>query len=330
MVVRPDPAALQALSTPSRMLSGPASGFSVVRPAPDGTVRLLAPDDAGPFALLLGDGRWGAPALRVEVREPTTIDYRHLALAFWQGAGEGHLDLVVFGRGGTVSLAGAARGGPLPFALGAAVQSLELAPWAGPGARVRLDDAPCEPLDRLEGWEATDWDAGCNLALVEVELELHRLELEGAPRRLDAPALARLPGDDEEVGALAVAAAFERAPARAAGPMLALGDATLELAGRRLVLRGGDDQLATAELDAALDAPGWLLLERRAGVLRGEAVVGGARASLVAAAPLVGGGRAGFGSSGPRVRFTAVERRRRDDAPRGVDAWALAARTWRA
>lgn len=325
VVVRPDPAALQALSTPPRMLSGPASGFSVIRPAPDGTIRLLAPDDAGPFMVHVGDGRWGAPALRVEVREPTAIDYRHLSLTLWQGAGDGHLDLGVFGRGGTVAVSGAARGGPLPFALGSAVRSLELAPWAGPGARVRLDDAPCEPLDRLEGWAAPDWDVGCNLGLIEVDLELHRFELEGAPRRLDAPALARLPDADDEVGALAVAAAFERAPARAAGPVVALGDATLELAGRRLLLRAGDDVLASAELDAAPDAPGWLLLERRAGVLRGEAVVDGARATLVAAAPLVGGGRAGFGSTGPRVRFTAVEGRRRDDTPAGVEAWSLAA-----
>ncbi len=268
---------------------------------------LRAGNDTTGLQFALGEARWEGLRLTLRVRRVEPVDSENFAVRL--GAGDGASQLHWSGRSRVL---GTARV-KVPLALDAWT-SLDFAPGAAPGKRVRAGGVPLEALDAAAGRGAPL--GGVRFSVFEAHVALADVTVEGAPRRPDRPALAWAPGAVGRNARLAAAFSAGGAAGASGGPVLALGDPAgeaylLELDPLRgLCLRRGERLLAVAPVPRVQqERPGWLALEREGELLRGEVTLGDARYELTVADPLpltAAALRAGYGSSAPALTFEAV------------------------
>ena len=268
------------------------------------SARVLAPNDVGNVVFSTGDARWTNASLRTRVLV-RAIDMTDL----WLRPGGDTGTLALHGRRGTASTGNA----EVPFRFPDGFLPLAFAPGAVAGSRVAIGGEPQPVLDAEAVTPSADGPA--DLLLAEADFAISSFEVEGVARRPDVAALAVAPGSTSTHAR--IAAAFERAGGGEGGPILFLdaspGDLghdglSVELDEARLTLAHGARPLATLELTGGAPRKGWLLLERAGDRVRGAFQSGASEQALevVEPLPLPRARRAAYGSTGPRVRFSAV------------------------
>jgi tetratricopeptide (TPR) repeat protein/predicted Ser/Thr protein kinase len=268
--------------------------------------RVFAPNDGSPVDLSVGAARWAAPRVRLRSRLAARVDREvfHLRL----GATPGGASLQISGRSKRMSVSSGGKGARTERALGDAWTELAFEPGGDP--RVVINGAPEGALSA--GAPARPEPGPVSLRLGEIDVEINDLTVEGQVVRPDVPALAIVPGALSSSGR--VAAAFRVDGEGLGGPLVALVDPgrdlvlSLEIDAHRLVLRRRGAVVARVDVPAST-REGWLCLERASDTARGVLVTSTLQVEVEATdpLPLPGPLRAAYGSTAPRITFSAVE-----------------------
>ncbi len=280
------------------------------RPGPEGgsSTRLAVDNDVDVVFIRVGRARWLEPRISFSFRRSSEVDLD----AFGVQLGSDRESRLSFeGRSGRAAVGRES----VPFSLGDVWHGVTFAPAAPPGERVVLDGQPVPALDI--GAAAPTAPTPILLRINEADMAFTAVEVEGTPRRPDVPASAETPTEALSISAR-VAASFVRSSDDPGdgGPFVALGDRdgeriTLELDRHDLVLRVGDQLIASAEVTRADLSEGWLTLERRADLVTARARLGEVGRSVLlegaTPAPLrIHQVRTFYGSTAPAVRFRDV------------------------